>query len=259
MSNGLSHLEQKIYFLAKDAKYKIITYDIISSWGIAKENTLKFILHSLCKKGWFYHLKKGVYIVQPPFAKKIHIEDPFYTAQMLFNGYLAFSSALYIHHLIDEIPFTIFIGTKNQSKTKIIGEYEYKAVSLDKRAVGSIKIKDYFVSSIPKTIYDCFYLPEYAGSYSRVLKAVFDARMSDKQWKEFLIYVKKFSSGAFCQKVGYMLSLLDKKIPDFVFLYLKTKVKSIIYLQGKEKGEYNEEWKIIDNIGKENLLSWLYA
>lgn len=245
---------QKIYLLSQKARHKIITFDIIESWKLTNRNTLRVIMHNLCKKGLFFRLKKGVYVVQPPFTKNIVIEDPFYTAQHLYNGYIGFASALYLHGLIDEIPFTVYIVTQTKSAAKRIGEYEYKSVALRGRAFGEIRKDEYVISSIPKTIYDCFYLPIFAGSYSKILQAIYRARMNKEQWNKFLDYVEK-EDDKFCQRIGYMLSLLRIRVP--ILSKLRKHVKAAIKLDpGSGKGELNKQWKIIDNIGKKQLLSW---
>ncbi|MBI5332116.1 MAG: hypothetical protein HZB65_00940 [Candidatus Aenigmarchaeota archaeon] len=249
-------MEQKIYLLSQGAKHKIITFDIIESWNLCSENVLKVAIHNLLKKGLFFSLKKGVYVIQPPFTKEIVIEDPFYTAQSLFNGYIGFSSALYIYKLMDEIPFTIFISTRNHSLSKKIGEYEYKAVSLGDRFSGYVQKDNYLVSNLPKTFFDCFYIPEYSGGYSNILRAVYRAKMTDKEWYEFLYYCKQEGS-AFYQRVGYLLSLLKKPIP--ILKELKKHTKTAVKLDPKTgNGTLNKEWKVIDNIGKKQLMSWWY-
>src|SRR3989338_6473121 len=256
LGNKKMSIEQKIYLLSQGAKHKIITFDIIESWSLCSKGVLKVAVHNLLKKGLFFSLKKGVYAVQPPFTKKVVIEDPFYTAQSLFNGYIGFSSALYIHRLMDEIPFTVFISTKNQSLSKKIGEYEYKAVSLGDRFSGYIQKDNYLISNLPKTFFDCFYIPEYSGGYSNILRAMYRSNMTNEEWDEFLHYCEK-EGGAFCQRIGYMLSLLKKPIP--ILKILGKHAKNVIKLDPKAgKGMVNKEWKIIDNIGRKQLMSWWY-
>jgi predicted transcriptional regulator of viral defense system len=255
---SLSALEQQIYFLSQGAKNNIITYDTIRSWGLADENVLNVVLSRMCKKGWFTRIKRGVYLLSG-YGKGI--VDIFYTAQFVYPGYLAFSTALYLHKLIDEMPFTIYIATKEISGSKNLGEYTIKAVSLGKRAIGIQRIGDYWISTIPKTLYDCLHFPEYGGGYSRILKSIHSAKMNEKQWEEFIDYVKKFDSDASCQKIGYLLDLLKKtrmNIPSSVFSYLQKRVKSVVLLGKGTKGKFNKKWKIVDRIGEQTLLSWWY-
>lgn len=250
---SLSNLEEKIYFAALEAGP--ISFDTIKSWKICSHGTLKVVMHNLVKKGYFQRIKKGLYL-----AKKYRAEhDILLFAQSLYNGYLAFSTALYIHKLSEEAPFTVFVATKSISQERHYGNYAIKAVSLKKRLMGAEKKEGASVSTIPKTIYDCFRMPQYAGGFANVLKALYNAKMDKEQWKEFLYYVKKFESHAFCQRVGFMLNLLKKEakldVPDFILNYMKSKIKYDVRL-GKGEGVSIKEWKIEDCIG--NLLSWWY-
>ena len=256
--NKLSGLEQNIYFLSAEALHSIIAYDTIKSWGLAGKGVLDVTLSRMCKKGWLVRLKRGVYLVSKPSGAVP--EDALYAAQSIFGGYIGFSTALNLHGLMDEMPFTIYLVTESISKSKQLGDYLVKAVALGKRAVGMERKGAYLVSNIPKSIYDSFYLPEYGGGYASVLKAIHLSRMGNAQWKEFVFYLGKFSSGAFCQKIGYMLELLKKtkiKIPAFVFQYLAKRVRSVVIL-GAGKGAYNKKWRVVDAIGEQALLSWWY-
>ncbi|MFH0837455.1 MAG: hypothetical protein V1870_04960 [Candidatus Aenigmatarchaeota archaeon] len=139
---------------------------------------------------------------------------------------------------------------------KKIGEYEYKAVALGNRFSGYVQKDEYNISNIPKTLFDCFYIPEYSGSYSNILKAVYRSNMTNKEWHEFLHYCEK-EGNRFCQRIGYMLSLLKK--PNPILKELKKYAKSLVKLDPKSgDGIINKEWKIIDNIGRKQLLSWWY-
>ncbi len=255
---SLSNLEEKVYFAALRAE-GTVTFETIESWSICSHGTLKVVVHNLVKKEYFQRIKKGVYIAKKPDGSSL--QDALLLAQNLFNGYLAFSSALYIHKLSEELPFTIFVATNSQSREKQFGNYIVKSAALGNRLLGTTKIEGYVTSTIPKTIYDCFHLPQYAGGYANILKAVFTAKMTEKQWKEFMQYVAKFEHFAFCQRVGYMLSLLKKEtkinMPDFVLSYMKSKIKYNINL-GEGKGLNIKDWKLEDSIGKEKLLSWWY-
>lgn len=254
----LSPLEQKIYFAARDAKEGVITLDVIKSWKLTDEATLRLIIHNMQKKGWLIRLKRGIYLIGE--LGKVVISDPFVISTYIFNGYVAFSSALYIHRLTDIIPFDIYVATESKIGIKVIGNYSFKALPLGKRAFGSEKLGNYVVSTVPKTIYDCLHKPLLAGGLPAVLKAIFEARMGRSQWKEFLYYAKRFEKDSFYQRLGYLLSLLPRKTPEIkeIILLCKKRVKSKTYLLGRKNGVYFKEWKIIDNEGRERLLSWWY-
>jgi predicted transcriptional regulator of viral defense system len=260
----LSHLEQKVYLLLESKGKNVFTVKELKDLKLpVKYGHLRVLLYRLEKKGWITSVRKGVYLRLPAVAAlegKVYLEDPFIVALKVFNGYLAFQSALRVHGLSEYQPFTIFIATKNKSGTiKLLKQYEIKAIILGKRYVGYEIKNDYRVSSIAKTFFDCFYRPQYAGGYSEVLKSLYFCK--EMNWKEFLSYFKKFASHSLCQKVGYLLSLLkdetDYKIPSFVIDYLKKRVHVKTRLDPKlPGGKLNKEWYVIDNIGKKELLSW---
>ncbi len=258
---SLSNIEEKIYFAALGAGP--VTFDTINSWGVCSRGTLRVVMHNLVKKGYFWRIKKGTYAAVRKGGK---IDDALLIAQNLFDGYIAFSAALYVHNLSDELPFVIYVATKSRSDSRTFGNYTVKAVAMGKRLLGAERLKGISVSSKAKTLYDCFHVPQYAGGYSRILKAVFNSGLSEAEWQEFLYFAGKFESSAFCQRTGYMLSLLAKEtkheVPGFVTDFMRRRVKNMAAMgpgdSGNGKCTRIDEWKIKDFIGKEKLLSWWY-
>jgi len=187
------------------------------------------------------------------------IKNPYRIALALFKGYIGFSSALRIYNLLDYEPFTIFIVTETKSMKRSIGEYTFKSVAMGKRATGITYYKGIYISTTAKTFFDCFYKPQYSGGYSTITKALYDAKLD---WNEFIVYFK-LASSSLCQRTGYILELLKNetdKIPEDILDYFRKRVKNNTKLipSGKSRGQYIKEWMVLDNLGKENILSWWY-
>ncbi len=259
----LSHLEQKIYLLLESEGKSVFTVEELKKFKLPiGYGHLRVLLHRLERKGWITSVRKGVYLRLPAVAAKegkAYVEDPFSVALKVFDGYVAFHSALRVHGLSEYHPFTIFIATKNKSETlKLLKQYEIKAIKLGKRYTGFEKKDTYRVSSVAKTFFDCFYHPQYAGGYSEVLKSLHACKEID--WNEFLLYLKEFASNSLCQKIGYLLSLskeTDYEVPEKVIDYLKKQVRVKTRLDPKTSGgKLDKEWLVIDNLGKKELLSW---
>lgn len=261
----LSHQEQKIYlYLEGIEKNTFRASEIdIKKIGITP-SYLHVLIGRLEKKGWITSVGKGVYLRLPAATAvkgKVYLEDPLEVALKMFNGYLAFQSALKVHGLSEYEPFTIYVATKTKSETiSLLKHYEIKAVKLGKRFTGLEKLQKYTVSTKAKTFFDCFYHPHYAGGYSEVLKSLYTAGQID--WQEMEKYLEKFGSSSICQKIGYLISVLKEtgydSPHDFVE-YLKSRVGNKIKLDFSQSGGvYNKEWMITDNIGKKKLLSWWY-
>lgn len=214
---------------------------------------------SLASKGYIQRLKKGTYLFQGKPSEIPVITDPYKIALSLFKGYIGFSSALRIYSLLDYEPFTIFVVSKNKSGEKKIGEYTFKAVAMGKKAVGMTYHDGIYLSTIAKTFFDCFYKPQYGGGYAEITKALHDAKID---WKEFKQYLE-LGTDAFCQRTGYILDMVNKetnRIPDEILEYLSGRIHANIKLipSGRSAGKYNREWKVMDNLGRDNILSWWY-
>jgi predicted transcriptional regulator of viral defense system len=261
----LSHQEQKVYLYLESIEkntFKVSEIDI-KKIGIMP-SYLHVIIGRLEKKGWLTSVGKGVYLRLPAatvIKGNVYLEDPLEVALKMFNGYLAFQSALKVHGLSEYEPFTIYVATKTKSETiSLLKHYEIKAVKLGKRFTGFVKLDKYTVSTKAKTFFDCFYHPHYAGGYAEVLKSLYTAGKID--WTEMEKYLEKFGSSSICQKIGYLLSLLKEteyEYPQEFLDYLKSRVANKTKLDFSQSGGvYNKEWMIVDNIGKKKLLSWWY-
>lgn len=254
----LSKQEQMVFNVISSADMAY-TDEMEDIFPILKPHQINKICYSLSSKGYLYRLKKGIYLVQKKPSQFPAIKNPYKIASALFKGYIGFSTALRLYDLIDYEPFTIFIVTENKSIEKIIGEYTFKAVAMGGKARGMTHYKDVYISTIAKTFFDCFYKPQYGGGYSTITKALHDA---DVDWDEFLDYFDVASS-SLCQRTGYVLEVLSQaagKIPEEVLQYFRTRIKNNTKLlpSAGGKGHYIKRWMLLDNLGKENILSWWY-
>ncbi|UZE92318.1 MAG: hypothetical protein IB616_00365 [Methanosarcinales archaeon] len=255
----LSKQEQMIFNVISSIDI-VHTDDIGGLFPNLKLHQINKICSNLSSKGYLYRLKKGVYLIQKKPSTVPVIKNPYNIALALFNGYIGFSSALRIYDLLDYEPFTIFIVTPNKSMEKRIGEYTFKSVAMGKKATGITFYKGIYISTLEKTFFDCFYKPQYGGGYSTITKALYDA---DLDWDEFTKYFK-LASDSLCQRTGYVLELLrketGKKPSKDVLHYFRKRVKNNTKLlpSGQARGEYIKEWMVLDNLGKENILSWWY-
>ncbi len=264
----LSHTEQKLYLYLESEGKNAFRVGELKDKGLGLSMAhLYVLLGRLEEKGWITSVGKGVYLRLPASSAvdgKTYLEDPFEVALKLYpkNAYLAFLSALKVHGLSEYEPFTIFVATEARSETlSLLEQYEVKAVKFGRRFTGYEKKNGYTVSTVPKTFFDCFYRPRYAGGYPEVLKSLHSCE--NLGWREFLSYLKRFGSSSFCQKVGYMLSLLESAeytVPEHVVDYLKSRVKTKTRLDTRisRGGKLVREWLVIDNIGKQRLLEWWY-
>lgn len=178
-------ITQKVLQAIEKSPDGIITLDILESLRFCGVSTLKTTLSRLNKKRKLIRLKRGVYASNP-------LKDVFAAAQITFKGYIGFSSALYLHKLITETPFTITVVTTNTSASKVFGHYEFRAVALKDKAVGFEIKNKHTVSTRAKTLFDCIYLPRYSVEKKKLVKSFREALLTGREWREFEDYVKRF-------------------------------------------------------------------
>jgi len=255
----LTHSEQEVFNLLRKESGNAISIESTRGLfpGIDSEK-INRICSRLSIKGYLHRIKRGVYLIQDEPSQKPLISNPFKIALQIYPGYLAFSSALRIYDLIEYEPFTIFAATAGKSHKIKLGEYVFRYIST--KNTGSAEFyKNVYVSSKTKTFYDCFYKPRYCGGYSVIAKALYLNKGCD--WNELKKYFENFASDSLCQRSGYVLEIIKNagsiEVPGFIISYLKSRIKtnSRLIPLNKSAGKYIREWKILDNLGGENIIS----
>jgi predicted transcriptional regulator of viral defense system len=191
----MKNLTKAILEAVENSPGGITTLDVLESLQLCGRSTLKTVLSRLNRSGRIIRLRRGVYSSNP-------IRDAFAAAQATFDGYIGFSSALYVHRLITEVPFTITVVTAYESASKIFGSYEFRAVALREKAIGFENIGSLVVSTRAKTLFDCIYLERYSVGEEKLVEAYRTARLSTKEWNEFSSYVKRFATQRTISKFG---------------------------------------------------------
>lgn len=248
---SMTPTEQKVYFALSGSGGMLFDIAQIRSYGLCGEGMLRRALSSLVAKGRMTRIKKGLYLIGDT--------DPFIAGPYMFNGYLAFSSALYVYRAFDERPSLIYVANASSSATRILEGMEIKGVALHRRALGMTRHEGYIVSTKAKTVYDSLYLPEDSGGYGRVLRGIAMLGMGRQDWDEFLSYVKRFEGPSFRRKAGYLFSVLNTAgafVPRRVIDSLRCQGGVTRLGQGR-KGSYVREWNLVDYVGKEVLMGWV--
>ncbi|MCL5099797.1 MAG: hypothetical protein M1158_01605 [Candidatus Marsarchaeota archaeon] len=221
---------------------KLTDFRHLASLSLTSENSLRVTLSRLAASGEIYNPIRGVYISKGA--------DMFWVACRLYPGYISLSTALYIHHLTEEFPFTIFVASEVR-----------KSVEMGNIEFAYFKAKDYLgvekgaydVASVEKTVCDSLRHGALVN-FQTLAKALYFADIK----ADVVLDLSENEDSAFFQRLGYLLSILPRldKEKRKLLMECKKRVKANAYLCGRSKGVYIPKWKIIDNIGKEVLLSW---
>lgn len=255
--NYLTFQENELYDIIKDAKTSFSTNDICEMFPNIKKQRINELLLSLKRKKYINQLKKGLY-------ESNHLKtnlEIFKTALSIYPGYISHLSALRYYDLLDYEPTTIFISTKNRSKELTNGSFVFKYIN-QKNYSDYVSKDQIFVSTLEKTIFDCFFKPQFAGNYSVITKAIYD---SSKQidWNYLKEIYNKYASNRQFQITGYILELLKKRtksnIPKEIIDFFRSKKKSKVKLiNNNTKSIYIKEWLLQDNLGEKEILSWWF-
>ncbi len=222
--------------------------------GSTIDNSLK----SLVKKGALIRIKRGLYI--PNEKGGMDLNDLLRISTMVYGGYVAFSTALKIHGLLDYEPFRIFVSTPKRSVSKYIGEFELRFVAMGNRCRGQTNINGVWVSDLEKTFFDCFFRPDLAGGYQNISKALILVQNID--WMRFSTYLDGFGTTPMKQRVGYIVSrTLIERTTEEVEEFLNrlreyVSVPTRLVPSGPLTGKMDSTWKVQDNLGKNVWMEW---
>ncbi|MCX6778580.1 MAG: hypothetical protein NT157_06930 [Candidatus Micrarchaeota archaeon] len=221
---------------------KLVEFRVLASLSLTSDNSLRVTLSRLAKKGEIYAPARGVYVSRQA--------DPFWVATRLFPGYVSLTTALYLHHLIDEYPFTVFVASEKRASVRL-GQHEFRYFKASDYL--GVERGEYPVASVEKAIRDSLNHADLVG-YARIEKALYGAKME----AESFIRICGKEKSAFFQRLGYLLSILPERDSEKEKLmrYCRKRVRANAYLRGRGKGEYISEWKLVDNVGREAILSW---
>jgi len=234
-------LATRILSYVNDAR--LTDFQSLRSISSTSDNSLRVTLNRLVRMGELYNPVRGTYVAKGA--------DPLWVATALYPGYISLSSALYLHHLVDEYPFTVFVASNRRGAVRM-GSHEFRY--FEARNYKGLVENEYRLASVEKAIYDSIHHGDLV-SYAMVAKALFNARISARRFME----ICDRETSAFFQRLGYLLSILPKRDSDKERLmrFCKKKVRGNAYLLGRTGGTYIGEWKIVDNVGRKVLLSWL--
>lgn len=224
----------------------IFIEDVENTFPDESPQSIRDVLSSLTRKGYIYRVKRGLYL-RCELPHKPVIANPGKLALAIYDGYLAFSSALHHWGLIEYEPFTIFVATRSKGGKRNVGEYTFQAVSIGKKAAGMVYDNGVYVSSLEKTLFDCIYKPQHAGGYALVARAIEDAK---PDWNELGHWLEKLGTESLRRRGGYLLSK-TKNAPKWLLKRVMPKEGTKVWLDpsGKRKGKYAKRWCVIDNVG----------
>ena len=252
---------------SETAKYKtqLLNYLDENSLQIFSLNELKlrFIDHfasifralkSLIHEGVIINIQKGIYC-RPGFSDQNVLA--YYLAP---KGGIAYWSALHYYGLTDQFPNSVFVQSTSLIRDKKIMGTLYKFIKvkpnkilqLETQGRGNSKFK---VTSIEKTIVDCFDEMDYSGGWEIVIQALKMAKLNNKK---LIAACDALGNISTIKRLGFLIEIMEKKNLQTFINYSKSKVNqkySLLDPSGIDEGRFLSKWKLRMNVEVSEILS----
>ncbi len=226
---------------------------------------LRFLLHSLARKGWVERVKQGVYVIVPlevPSGAAYTEEAFLIAARLLEPSYLSYGTAL-THYRWTEQPSAVIYSatTKPTRRFEVHGVgYYYARVTSRKffgyreQWVGATQVK---IAEREKALIDAFDRLDLCGGVVEAFKSL-AAASKEINWETLLEYGLRASNRSVLKRIGY-LAERDGLAPSLVLRTLQKEISRAYALLDPGRmptGRILERWKLRVNISDRELDGW---
>jgi predicted transcriptional regulator of viral defense system len=254
MSTGLIRYKTHILNYLDENSYNIFTLKQIKSDFNHDFDSVFRALKSLVKAGVILNLQKGLYC-RPGFSDQNVLA--YYLAP---KGSIAYWSALHFYGLTDQFPNTVFVQTPTLIREKTIIGTHYKFIKVNPDKLVQIEVhgrgnSKFAITSIEKTIVDCFDLMEYSGGWEVLIHGLKSARLNNQKLIEACHAVNNISA---IKRLGYLIEIMEKQSLKTFVNYALNKLNNRYNLldpSGDHTGNYYSRWKLQLNVGAQDILS----
>lgn len=218
-----------------------------------KEKYVVELLHLLKKNEWIRPLKRGLYAItdESGFGSPPH--DYEVATSLVVLSAISHWTAMYYHHLTQQIPQTIFVSTvTGTSIPRTLPKGDYQFIQIQKAHFFGMK-KEWFgdarvlVTDPERTLIDGLLMPQYCGGIREVLGA-FEMRGDSLDLGKIVSYAGKFPA-AIAQRLGWVLERLGYGEEEL--LPVRSLISSGIRkldAASAATGPINRSWKIQENL-----------
>jgi predicted transcriptional regulator of viral defense system len=211
-------------------------------------------LKSLIHDGIIINIHKGLYC-RPGFSDQNVLA--YYLAP---KGGIAYWSALHFYGLTDQFPNTVFVQSPTLIRDKKIMGTQYKFVKVKAQKITQLEVQGrgnskFKVTSIEKTIVDCFDEMDYSGGWEILIHALKMAKLNSEKLIDACNAVGNIST---TKRLGYLIEIMEKKNLGTFIKYAHSKVNqrySLLDPSGNKEGRYLSKWKLRLNVETSEIFS----
>ncbi|MCL4376796.1 MAG: transcriptional regulator [Actinobacteria bacterium] len=249
--------ENKPVFTISDAQ-KILSKDY---------NQTTDLLSEMVKRKIINRLKPGKFLIIPQEVGNVerYLGNLFIAASEVVNSpdyYIGFYSAMNHWGMLTQPLFKVFVPSPKRQVVPIQLKDNLIFIYMKEKFIWGIKeewitqTRKIRISDLEKTILDGLLYPQHCGGITEIAKGIWITR--DKiDYNKLERYVSKYGKNVVAKRLGYILEILE--IADHSLLFnLKQYVKARYDLldPAMPKTIKNKNtWRLIDNIGKNQILN----
>lgn len=253
ISENLTQKQIDFMLMLDDHELDIFTLEQVKDQLGDKVEDLNELIENLIHKRIFSRIERGKYC-------RYNFRDENVIGSFLAkDGVIAYWSALHKYGLTEQFPNSVFVQTSKAKKDKTVFGVYYKFIKVVPSKQAEIKEEGYGnhkyrITTVEKTIADCFDLPQYSGGYAELIRAFNDAYMNSEK---LIAACEAINNIAIIKRMGYLATLFERnELADFVeYAGKRTNEKySLFDPKGEEEGEFVSRWKLRLNISEKDIL-----
>ncbi len=232
---------------------KIFHLNTIVKYFEDENVNVRATVEALLKDGIIKSLQKGLYC-------RSSFHDEFVLAYYLApKGAVAYWSALHWHGLTTQFSNTIFVQSPTLIKNKEVMDVSFQFVKVKPSKAMGYQLEgrgnnQFKITNLEKTIVDCFDSIGQSVDWSELIKALYKAKMRNRELIEACEAVDNVSV---IKRLGYLVELMEiKNLKTFEKYALQKVNKKYNDLDpsSPSSGSYLAKWRLRLNVAEEDIL-----
>jgi predicted transcriptional regulator of viral defense system len=229
--------------------------DVCRNINLPKHQVLSS-LRNLIENGYLIRLQRELY------AKSSFSNQNVIGYNLCKEGALAYWSALSFHGLTTQFPNAVYIQSPKRIMPKLIHGSSYFFIHTNVSKIGLLQKEGrgnnaFFVTSMEKTICDCFDRQDISSGWVELLKAFYKAKLNQDKLIEACILINNISV---IKRLGYLTAITNKKGLTKFLKFAKSQVNtsySLLDTESKPSNNFNKEWMLDLNVEESEILDSL--
>lgn len=235
---------------------------------LRSEQTGRKVIRNLLRKGWLTRLAGGRYMLLPPErgVESSGENNPLaVAAAVVEESYVGWWSAAAFHGFTTQMPATVFVAVKRQTRARTVEDTDIRFVTIPARKFfGASRYTVYArgtnISDPEKTVIDCIDRPDLAGGPAELTRIVHAATAEIKQGK-LLDVALRMKSTSLLQRLGFLTDLVERPLQEELRARVRDAIpksaRSTFGRRERKEGDlgYVANWGLFVHARKGDLLS----